>query len=196
MVLPSASRVVSVRSTCALPKIPRCPGLGQPRSRASLRLPALSKHADPTSGRISNHLVHSGPDSEPCDTARVTPPDPHLHSWATGLLDDLTVARGRGDRLTHLELLAPRAARFAAWPEWTPPAVRDAFAERGVEQPWSHQVEAAEAAWAGEHVVVSTGTASGKSLAFQLPALAAAEAARGERGQRGATVLYVAPTKA
>jgi DEAD/DEAH box helicase domain-containing protein len=126
----------------------------------------------------------------------VTPPDPHLHSWATGLLDDLTVARGRDDRLTHVELLAPRLARSAAWPEWTPSAVRRAFAERGVEQPWTHQVEAAEAAWAGEHVVVSTGTASGKSLAFQLPALAAVEAARGERGQRGATVLYVAPTKA
>jgi DEAD/DEAH box helicase domain-containing protein len=126
----------------------------------------------------------------------VTPPDPHLHSWATGLLDDLTVARGRDDRLTHVELLAPRPARSAAWPEWTPSAVRRAFAERGVEQPWTHQVDAAEAAWAGEHVVVSTGTASGKSLAFQLPALAAVEAARGERGQRGATVLYVAPTKA
>ncbi len=126
----------------------------------------------------------------------MTPPDPHLHSWATGLLDDLTIARGRDDRLTHLELLAPRAARSAAWPDWTPPAVRHAFAERGVERPWTHQVEAAEAAWAGEHVVVSTGTASGKSLAFQLPALAAAEAARGVRGQRGATVLYVAPTKA
>ena len=101
----------------------------------------------------------------------MTPPEPHLHSWATGLLDDLTVARGRDDRLTHLELLAPRAARSAAWPDWTPPTVREAFARRGVERPWTHQVEAAEAAWAGEHVVVSTGTASGKSLAFQLPAL-------------------------
>jgi DEAD/DEAH box helicase domain-containing protein len=42
---------------------------------------------------------------------------------------------------------------------------------------------------------MATGTASGKSLAFQLPALAAVlERRRGRR--RGATVLYLSPTKA
>ena len=35
------------------------------------------------------------------------------------------------------------------------------------------QVAVAEAAWRGEHVVVSTGTASGKSLAYLLPTLTA-----------------------
>jgi DEAD/DEAH box helicase domain-containing protein len=44
--------------------------------------------------------------------------------------------------------------------------------------------------------VLATGTASGKSLAYQLPALSAVRASRGARGQRGATVLYLAPTKA
>ena len=48
----------------------------------------------------------------------------------------------------------------------------------------------------GRHVVVSTGTASGKSLAYQLPALSAAAASRHERGRRGASTLYLAPTKA
>lgn len=37
--------------------------------------------------------------------------------------------------------------------------------------PWRHQAEAASLAWAGRQVVVATGTASGKSLAYQLPAL-------------------------
>ncbi len=55
---------------------------------------------------------------------------------------------------------------------------------------------AAEAAWAGEHVVLATGTASGKSLAYQLPALSRILASRGVRGERGASVLYLAPTKA
>jgi len=75
----------------------------------------------------------------------------------------------------------------------------DALVARGLREPWSHQVEAAEAAWSGRHVVVSTGTASGKSLAYQLPALSAAIAGRGARGQRGrqgTTTLYLAPTKA
>ncbi len=55
---------------------------------------------------------------------------------------------------------------------------------------------AADAAYDGQHVVVATGTASGKSVAYQLPGLSAIRAARGERGRRGASVLYVAPTKA
>ncbi len=67
---------------------------------------------------------------------------------------------------------------------------------RGIERPWAHQVRAAEAAWAGEHVMLATGTASGKSLAYQAPALTAALTARTERGRRGAATLYLAPTKA
>ncbi len=117
-------------------------------------------------------------------------------SWATDLLEQLTTARGREDRLTHLELLPPRPARPAPWPAWVPEDVQEAYGARGVVRPWAHQVEAADAAWAGEHVVVATGTASGKSLAFQLPALTAASQARGRRGERGAGVLYLAPTKA
>ena len=46
------------------------------------------------------------------------------------------------------------------------------------------------------HVVLATGTASGKSLAYQLPTLTAIRASRGTRGERGASVLYLAPTKA
>ena len=44
--------------------------------------------------------------------------------------------------------------------------------------------------------MVSTGTASGKSLAYLLPGLHAIESSRGPKGQRGASVLYLAPTKA
>ena len=103
---------------------------------------------------------------------------------------------GRADRLTHLEVLPPRAAGWADWPDWVSDEVRTAYAGRGVDLPWRHQVEAAEAARHGRHVVLSTGTASGKSLAYQLPAITALRESRGRRGERGATVLYVAPTKA
>ena len=66
----------------------------------------------------------------------------------------------------------------------------------GITAPWRHQAMAADAAHAGRHVVLSTGTASGKSLAYQLPALTAIRTGRGPRAQRGAGVLYLAPTKA
>ena len=56
-------------------------------------------------------------------------------------------------------------------------------------RPWTHQASAAELAWSGRSVVVATGTASGKSLAYQLPVLSAAVGT-------DATALYLSPTKA
>jgi DEAD/DEAH box helicase domain-containing protein len=112
------------------------------------------------------------------------------------LVDRLSAVPGREGRLTHLELLPRRAAETEDWPAWATPEVVEAFVSRGVTRPWRHQVLAADAAHAGRHVVLATGTASGKSLAYQLPALSTIRTTRGPRGQRGATVLYLAPTKA
>ncbi|WP_218848929.1 DEAD/DEAH box helicase [Nocardioides perillae] len=112
------------------------------------------------------------------------------------MVERLAAVPGREERLTHVEVLPAREAREAAWPAWVPDDVRSAFEARGVLRPWAHQVAAAEAAHAGRHVVLSTGTASGKSLGYLLPALADVRAARGPKGQRGAGVLYLSPTKA
>ncbi len=117
-------------------------------------------------------------------------------SRSADLVTRLSGVPGREDRLTHLETLPAREATSAPWPEWVPDDVRQAFGRRGVARPWLHQVLAAEAAHAGQHVVLATGTASGKSLAYQLPALSAIRSGRGSKGQRGAGVLYLAPTKA
>ncbi|WP_084653320.1 DEAD/DEAH box helicase [Nocardioides insulae] len=114
----------------------------------------------------------------------------------TRALDRVLRAPGREDRLTHLEQLPPRTAVVEEWPPWVDPRVVEAFGRQGVEQPWRHQVVAAEAAHSGEHVAVATGTASGKSLAYQVPALDAILRSRGPRDRRGAGVLYLAPTKA
>ncbi|HSE09155.1 MAG TPA: DEAD/DEAH box helicase [Nocardioidaceae bacterium] len=102
----------------------------------------------------------------------------------------------REDRLTHLEVLPPRSGRPCEWPAWTDPRLVEAWRARGIDLPWTHQAAAAEAAYAGRHVVISTGTASGKSLAYLMPALTSVLKKRRPQGQRGSTVLYLSPTKA
>ncbi|MEU7821426.1 DEAD/DEAH box helicase [Catellatospora sp. NPDC049133] len=94
------------------------------------------------------------------------------------------------DQVTHVELLPARAGRAAAWPSWVPAPLLDTLRSGGITAPWEHQVEAAELAWGGTDVVISTGTGSGKSLAYQLPALSAVLT------HPRARVLYLAPTKA
>jgi len=111
-------------------------------------------------------------------------------------VERLAAVPGREDRLTHVEVVPERAGRRADWPVWTSPELVAAWRVRGIEQPWAHQVEAAELVHAGTHTVVSTGTASGKSLAYLMPALTDVLASRGPRGRRGTTVLYLSPTKA
>ncbi|MFC4063818.1 DEAD/DEAH box helicase [Actinoplanes subglobosus] len=92
--------------------------------------------------------------------------------------------------VTHIERVPAREGRTAPWPGWTDPSVRDAFVAQGISVPWEHQAAAATLAWEGTHVVLATGTASGKSLAYQLPALNALAT------DPRATVLYLSPTKA
>ncbi len=92
--------------------------------------------------------------------------------------------------LRHVAELPPRSGRPHDWPAWAETDVVSAFAERGIESPWSHQFAAADLAYAGRHVVLSTGTASGKSLAYQLPVLNALAT------DPRARVLYLSPTKA
>ncbi|MEU1278822.1 DEAD/DEAH box helicase [Streptomyces sp. NPDC005805] len=112
------------------------------------------------------------------------------------VLDRLTAGANRAARITHTEHLPPRPGRHAVWPDRIRADVIAAVQQAGVEHPWTHQAEAAEHALDGESVVIATGTASGKSLAYLTPVLSAlldgAEAPNG----RGTTALYLAPTKA
>jgi DEAD/DEAH box helicase domain-containing protein len=106
---------------------------------------------------------------------------------ATGAVRILRRGADSG-RLTHLEHLPARAGQPAAWPAWVPGQLADAFGRTGVRQPWAHQAAAAEHARSGRSVIIATGTASGKSLGYLLPALSGVLA--------GGTALYLAPTRA
>jgi DEAD/DEAH box helicase domain-containing protein len=91
------------------------------------------------------------------------------------------------DRLVHLERIAARSARFGELAVPLPGAIEAAF---GALPLWAHQAEAIDHARAGRSVVVATGTASGKSLCYQLPIAEAVTAS-----PRGSALL-VFPTKA
>ncbi|WP_344509085.1 DEAD/DEAH box helicase [Dactylosporangium maewongense] len=108
----------------------------------------------------------------------------------TAVLPHSFLPSHRAESLTHVEHVPPRAGSTAAWPSWAPPSLRTAFEARGVALPWTHQAAAADLAWSGTHTVVATGTGSGKSLAYQLPALSAL------LRDAKATMLYISPTKA
>ncbi|HEY7487698.1 MAG TPA: DEAD/DEAH box helicase [Streptosporangiaceae bacterium] len=94
----------------------------------------------------------------------------------------------RRDRVTHVEIVPAREGRRAGWPSWVPQLLIDRLALADIPAPWEHQAAAAELAHEGTSVILATGTASGKSLAYLLPAMTAV--------LDGGTVLYLSPTKA
>ena len=113
-----------------------------------------------------------------------------MSSRSETLLARLLLDPSRVDRVTHVEHVPARVGRHADWPVWADPLLVDRLRLAGVERPWQHQVQAAELAHGGTSVVVATGTASGKSLAYLLPVLTTL------LGDDRAGALYLAPTKA
>ncbi len=99
------------------------------------------------------------------------------------------LVRRHADRITGEIVLPAREGDYAALPESLPPPLARALVARGVQRLYRHQAEAWVAVQSGKHLVVATPTASGKSLCFHLPVLAAAMQAR-------AKALYLFPTKA
>jgi DEAD/DEAH box helicase domain-containing protein len=97
---------------------------------------------------------------------------------------------GHGDeRLVHDDVYEARSARLVSVPAALGPNVRSALQEAGITGLYAHQAEALEAAFAGP-TIITTGTASGKSLCFQLPTIEVLSA------DPAARALYLYPTKA
>ena len=114
------------------------------------------------------------------------PDDASLAHW---LLEHAKHPDNRG-ALAHWQTLPARPARFGELLPALPPPLANALEARGIHRLFTHQVRAVESLRAGRDTVVVTGTASGKSLCFHVPAL--------ERllDEPGATALYLFPTKA
>jgi DEAD/DEAH box helicase domain-containing protein len=109
---------------------------------------------------------------------------------AVDTLDLLGLDPDNAGRLVHRVALPARTARFAELPEPLPDEVVARLAARGVERLYTHQVEGIARLRAGESIVLATGTASGKSLCYQVPIVEWVVAGRRD------TALLLFPTKA
>ena len=103
-------------------------------------------------------------------------------------LDAFVTALAKDPRVVHVERTPARSARFADLNEPLSETVAALLPEQGL---WSHQAEAIDHVRSGRSVAIATGTASGKSLCFQVP-IAEAIAA----DPLPATALLLFPTKA
>jgi DEAD/DEAH box helicase domain-containing protein len=93
-------------------------------------------------------------------------------------------------QLVHNEQIMPRPASYAGLSRPLAPALQRVLARSGIERFYSHQAQAINAAREGRSVMVATGTASGKTLCYNVPVL---DAALNDPLSRA---LYLFPTKA
>src|SRR4029079_18489206 len=133
-------------------------------------MPAPPPESEPA---IVRHLGTTGDEASIASVAIVT--------W-----DELL----QGEELAYRTEIPARGADVVPIPDGLHPRVLDSLAGLGLDGLYRHQAEAFHAAERGEHLVVSTGTASGKTLAFNLPVLNALA----EKPKLRALYLY--PTKA
>ena len=132
----------------------------------------------------------------------IDPADPHDGRGALtvpGRGDGEALARALAkryaDRVTGHFTLPASPGDYTDIPSDVPVALAAALRARGVDRLYRHQADAWSAARRGEHLVVATPTASGKSLCYTLPVLAAAMRDRPAVAP-ASKALFLFPTKA
>jgi DEAD/DEAH box helicase domain-containing protein len=113
-----------------------------------------------------------------------------VRSDAVDVVERLRTDSRLGHQLRHALYLPAAAERVGSLDPPPPDSLLSALAGQGVDRLWSHQIDGIAAVRGGNDVLLTTPTASGKSLIFQLPILEAA--ARGETGR----ALFLYPLKA
>jgi len=104
-------------------------------------------------------------------------------------LDELTAKPWYSKQIACVKRIHARPARYGEAGDLLPEIAR-ALERIGVERLYTHQAQALELARAGKNLVVVTGTASGKTLCYNLPVLETMLA------DKTARALYLFPTKA
>jgi DEAD/DEAH box helicase domain-containing protein len=93
-------------------------------------------------------------------------------------------------QVTHWEVIPPREGKLVEIPPEVDARIRDALQARGIRKLYSHQLETFHAVRDGKSVVLVSPTASGKTLAYNLPVL------QSLLENPDAKALYMFPTKA
>jgi len=119
-------------------------------------------------------------------------PPPHPRALTATRVDGgqwvQRLGRKYTDRITALRRLPAKEGQYVEFPPDLPGGLVDALRGRGIQRLYAHQAEAWRAAGDGENLLLATPTASGKSLCYLLPVLAAA--------RHGGKSLFLFPTKA
>ncbi len=151
--------------------------MSRKNSRATQSRPSADETAGPPSEK-KNSLVASG--LGPGDRATAL----------AGLLDDVLRSPQFKGRVKYVKRLEPREAKYEELSPPLPNELSRALAGSGIERLYSHQVKSLELARTGKSFVVVTGTASGKTLCYNLPVLESILSGR------ETNAFYVFPTKA
>ncbi|MFW6066472.1 MAG: DEAD/DEAH box helicase, partial [Planctomycetota bacterium] len=106
------------------------------------------------------------------------------------LLRDITAERRYQDQIVHVREVPAREPRYDEPQAAIPEVLRSILRRQNVHRLYTHQAQAVDAVADGRDVVVVTGTASGKTLCYNLPVVAAA------MEDSDARALYMFPTKA
>ncbi len=109
---------------------------------------------------------------------------------APAFLQYLTSLPGYSDQIVHVEHISPRKAIAGQLDRELPVALHDRLSKRGLLPLYRHQAKAINHARRGEHVMVTTSSASGKTLCYNIPVLESLLTMPESRA------LYLFPTKA
>ena len=145
---------------------------------------AQVEYAPGVAARRTLAAKHPGPDTRTTFGSEI---QPRAESGVEALIGGLQ--RRFADRVAGELRLPAVKGRFEELPEGLDPRLIEALRTRGIERLYSHQVRAWHAIMAGQHTVIVTPTASGKTLCYNLPVLQGV--LRSE-----AKALYLFPTKA
>ncbi len=135
---------------------------------------------------LAAHPKREATDARASDLLEASRPGPDFGAW----LEDLRARRDYDDELAHVAHLPARPARHAEPARPLPPSLERALAGIGIDRHYTHQARAIDSVREGRSIVLVTVTASGKTLAYNLPVV--------ERllEDPNAHALYLFPTKA
>ena len=108
----------------------------------------------------------------------------------SAFLDHLRSLPSYQDQIVHQEHISPRQAQHGQLEKSLQPSLHTALAALHLFPLYSHQVAAVDATRSGKNVIVSTPSASGKTLCYNLAVL------NSLLEQKGSRALYLFPTKA